>query len=121
MTTELEAVEDVLSDPDNVYRTAQQVAERVLEALSHQRRRLWRYIVIAQDRDPKLYDMRFRFGVHPRRFFPTYAKGPFQTLADARRVATAERRAHPMVKVMTARVFEIDADVDTEKLEEVSA
>lgn len=121
MATDLDVVAEVLSDEDNTYRTAEQVAERVLEALSRQRRRPWRYIMIAQDRDPKLYDLRMRFGVHPRRFFPTYAKGPFQTLMDARRVAQAERRAHPMVKVMTARVFDIDAEVDTESLEEVSA
>lgn len=121
MSTDLEVVSDVLAEPDNQYLTAEQVAERVLEALSHQRRRPWRYIIIAQDRDPKLYDMRYRFGVHPRRFFPTYAKGPFHTVAEARAVASRERRAHPMVKVMTARVFDIEEDVSTDQLEEVSA
>lgn len=119
--TELDAVAQVLSDPDNQYRTAEQVAQKVLEALAQLRRRPWRYILIAQDRDPKLYDMRMRFGIHPRRFFPTYAKGPFVTLADARSAATRERRWHPMVKVMTAQVFDIDEAVDTDKLEEVSA
>jgi hypothetical protein len=116
-----DAVVEVLSDPDNAYRTAEQVAELVLEALARTRRRPWRYIVLAQNRSPKFYDLRMRFGTYRRRFFPTYAKGPFVTKAEAAQAANRERRKHPQVHVMTALVFAPDDDVDPDKLEEVSA
>lgn len=117
---ELEAVAGVLADPANAESTVEDVVERVLEALKQERRRPWRYVVIAQDRR-RHYDLRGRFGTHDRSFYPTYVKGPFQTLAEARQAAGRERRTHPGVKVMTARVFDVEDDVDPDQLEEVLA
>lgn len=118
---ELEAVAEVLSDPDNAYRSADQVAELVLEALERTRRRPWRYIVVVQNRSPRYYDLRMRFGTYVRRFYPTYVKGPFFTKAEAAAAANAERRKHPTVHAMTALVFEPDAEVNPDQLEEISA
>lgn len=119
MATELEVVADVLADPENAYRDAEQVAERVLGALAELRRRPWRYLVVAQDRR-RHYDLRARFGTYSRAFYPTYAKGPFSTLAEAKRTAGAERRAKG-VKTMAVQVFGPDEDVNTDQLKEVSA
>lgn len=112
---ELEAVEAVLADEDNKYLSAEQVAEKVLGALAVLRRRPWRYLTIAQDRSRDA-------GSGLREFCPTWARGPFQTLSEARQRAIRERReSGPDVKVMTVRVFGPDDEVDPDSLKEVRA
>lgn len=113
--TEIDAVGAVLADDDNKYLSAEQVAEKVLEALAELRRRPWRYLTVAQDRSTD-------DGTGLREFCPTWARGPFQTLSEARQRAVRERReSGPNVKVMTVQIFGPGDTVDPDQLKEVKA
>jgi hypothetical protein len=112
---QVEAVAEVLSDEGNASASAVEVAEKVLEALERQRKRDYRYVVIAQDRSRFTAD-----GL--RSFHPTWVLGPYFTAAEAGAVARAERkRLAGEVKVMTAQVFQPDEQVDPDVLNEVLA
>lgn len=114
---EIEAVAEVLADPANASASAEQVAEIVLEVVASFRRRPYRYVTIAQDR-------RREADTPPRLFYPTWVRGPFQTLSEARQAAMSERGPHQKptgIKVMTAQVFGPDDRVDPDSLKEVLA
>lgn len=109
---------EVLANPANASASAEQVAEMILEVVAAFRRRPYRYITIAQDR-------RRRPEQTPGRpSYPTWARGPFQTLQEARMAADKERgqlRNPTGIKVMTAQVFGPDDPVEPDQLKEVLA
>jgi len=114
---ELDAVVDVLANPANASATAEDVAQQILDVVAGFRRRPYRYVTIAQDRR--------RQAKNPaRQFHPTWVRGPFQTLSEARAAAMKERGPlqNPTgIKVMTAQVFGPDDPVNPDELDEVLA
>ncbi len=120
--SEIRAVAEVLADPVNASASAEEVAERVWAVVEKQRRRRFRYIVLAQARRGASQG---RSG-----YFPTWALGPFHTAAEAASVARGERsrlkdagllvhNASGDASVMTVEVFDTDAEVDPASLKEV--
>lgn len=90
----------------------------VLDVVAGFRRREYRYVTIAQDR------RRAPETTPGRASYPTWARGPFMTLSEARMAASKERGSMQKptgIKVMTAQVFGPDDPVDPDELKEVLA
>lgn len=111
-TNQVNAVADVLSDEGNVGLSAGEVATRVLDALESQRKRAWKYVVIAQDRSRPAAN-----GL--REFCPTWVTGPFYTAAEAGVAARALRKEHPGAKVLTAQCIQPGEELDPAFIREV--
>lgn len=123
----LDIVAGVLADPGNAERTADEVAQLVLDALERARKRTYRYVVIVQDRSPRpttaaLWATKVPLAPppeNPRQFYPTWVLGPFYTLLEASAAARPEREAGR--KAMTAQVFLPGEEIDPDSLKEVLA
>lgn len=116
----LDIVAGVLADPGNVERTADEVAQLVLDALERARKRSYRYVVIVQDRRSRATTATLKTELaNPREFYPTWVLGPFYTLLEASAAARPEREAGH--KAMTAQVFLPGEQVDPDSLKEVLA
>lgn len=121
--TEIKAVAEVLADPANASASAEEVAERVWAVVERQRRRRFRYVVIAQARRTASQG---RSG-----YWPTWVLGPFHTAAEAASAARGERarlkesgllvhNASGDASVMAAEVFDVDVEVNPAELKEVT-
>lgn len=116
----LDIVAGVLADPGNAERTADEVAQLVLDALERARKRSYRYVVIVQDRRSRATTATLKTELsNPREFYPTWVLGPFYTLLEASAAARPEREAGH--KAMTAQVFLPGEEVDPDSLKEVLA
>lgn len=116
----LDVVAGVLADPGNAERTADEVAQLVLDALERARKRSYRYVVIVQDRRSRATTATLKTELsNPREFYPTWVLGPFYTLLEASAAARPEREAGR--KAMTAQVFLPGEEIDPDNLKEVLA
>jgi hypothetical protein len=120
--TEIRAVAEVLADPANASASADEVAEKVWAVVDRQRRRRFRYVVLAQARRGPSQG---RTG-----YFPTWVRGPYYTASEAHSGAQEERaRLEAMgftvnnkngdAAVMAAELFDVDVPIDPATLKEV--
>lgn len=111
---ELARLATLLSDPTNVGRSADELAEEIMKLVESFRARAFKYVTVSQDRRKPLEN--------GRSFHPTWARGPFTTQADAAASASAERRRlpkHPETHTMTVQVFGVEDEVRPDELTEV--
>jgi hypothetical protein len=109
---EIEAVAQVLSDEGNIGLSAGEVAALVWATVEAQRKRVYKYTVIAQDRSRPAAN-----GL--REFCPTWVTGPFYTASEAGVAARALRKAHPGARVMTAQLIQPGEELDPAFVKEV--